>query len=120
MTPLVAAIDARHEHVYLQVFGAGRPHHRAAAHRPLREAVRAAHDRPGAHRRLGAALIAAAWPRPSRRRRWSTRRAPRHRLGRPARRRRRRAEAPPRPLYLRAPDAQPQDAAPAAAPMIGG
>ena len=41
-TPLVTAIDARHEHVYLQVFGSGGRTIIPPRVAPLREAVRAA------------------------------------------------------------------------------
>src|SRR5580693_2294869 len=40
--PVVAAIDARHAHVYLQVFGPGGRTHTAPRLSPLAEAVRAA------------------------------------------------------------------------------
>jgi tRNA threonylcarbamoyl adenosine modification protein YeaZ len=109
--PVVAAIDARHEHVYLQVFGPGGrtlvPPRVAA----LRDAVRAATTSRGP--RLvgtGATMLAAAWPAGERPPRLVERRgAPdidwvAH-LGAAV------AEdtAPPKPLYLRPPDAQPQD-----------
>src|SRR4051812_49196854 len=63
-TPLVAAIDARHEHVYLQVFGSGGRTIVAPRVAPLREAVRAAMT--GSARIVGsaAAPISAARPRP--------------------------------------------------------
>src|SRR5215813_2679 len=41
-SPIVATVDARHEHVYLQVFGAGGRTLVAPKIAPLREAVRAA------------------------------------------------------------------------------
>ena len=61
--PVVAAIDARHEQVYLQVFGPGGRTLVAPRIAPLREAVRAAANS-GAPRIVGTAaeLIAAAWP----------------------------------------------------------
>jgi tRNA threonylcarbamoyl adenosine modification protein YeaZ len=110
--PVVAAIDARHDHVYLQIFGpSGRtivPPRLA----PLREALRVAAT--GAPRLVGTAakILAAAWPQaekpPSA---VELRRAPDidwvARLGAAATD----TGAPPKPLYLRAPDAQPQDAA---------
>ncbi len=112
-TNVVAAIDARHEHVYLQVFGTGGRTLVAPRIAPLRDAVRAAHDRPGPHRRLGAPICS---PRPGPKTRTppllvEQRGAPDigwvARLGAAA------ADSygPPKPLYLRAPDAQPQDAA---------
>jgi tRNA threonylcarbamoyladenosine biosynthesis protein TsaB len=110
--PVVVAIDARHEHVYLQVFGAGG--HTLVTPRllPLREALRVASA--GAPRLTGnaAKLLVAAWPqgerppsaieqRPAPEIDWVAR------LGVAAED----TGVPPKPLYLRAPDAQPQDAA---------
>jgi len=111
-TTVVAAIDARHEHVYLQVFGPGGKTVVAPRIAPLREAVRAAMT--GSVRIVGsgAELIAAQWPKAE---------PPPdlvEQLGAPdigwiARLGAAAAEGhgPPKPLYLRAPDAQPQDAA---------
>ncbi len=109
---VVAAIDARHDNVYLQVFD---PNGRTVVPpriAPVREAVRAATT--GRVRIVGTAadLIAAAWPRaeppPAR---VEQRSAPDivwiARLGASAAD----GHGPPKPLYLRAPDAQPQDAA---------
>lgn len=111
--PVVAAIDARHDQLYIQVFGPGGRTLVAPRVAPLREAVRAAANS-GAPRLVGtgAAMIAAAWPPDERPPRavedlpapdidWVAQ------LG---------AAAPdtgesPKPLYLRPPDAQPQDAA---------
>ena len=109
--PVVAAIDARHEHLYLQVFGpAGRTvvPPRVVS---LRDALRAATTSRGP--RLvgtGAAMLARAWP--------ATERPPRSveqlnapdidwiaHLGAAAPE----AASPPKPLYLRPPDAQPQE-----------
>jgi tRNA threonylcarbamoyl adenosine modification protein YeaZ len=111
-TPLVAAIDARHEQVYLQVFGSGGRTIVPPRVAPLREAVRAAMT--GSARIVGsaAALIASAWPRlepppglVDQRDAcdigWIAR------LGAAAAD----PDGPPRPLYLRPPDAQPQDGA---------
>ncbi|MPZ57081.1 MAG: tRNA (adenosine(37)-N6)-threonylcarbamoyltransferase complex dimerization subunit type 1 TsaB [Rhizobiales bacterium] len=110
--PVVAAIDARHEHVYLQVFGPEGRTLVSARIAPLREAIRAAAT--GAARVTGTAaeLIAAAWPpgqpppalidaRACPDIDWVAR------LGAAASV----SQGPPRPLYLRAPDTQPQDAA---------
>lgn len=109
--PVVAAIDARHDQVYLQVFGPGGRTIVAPRLAPLREALRAATI--GAPRLVGTAaeLLAAAWP--------SAERPPTAveqrgapdidwvaRLGAAANE----TAAPPKPLYLRAPDAQPQNA----------
>jgi len=109
--PVVAAIDARREHLYLQVFGpAGRTvvPPRVVS---LRDALRAATTSRGP--RLvgtGAAMLARAWP--------ATERPPRSveqlnapdidwiaHLGAAAPE----AASPPKPLYLRPPDAQPQE-----------
>jgi tRNA threonylcarbamoyladenosine biosynthesis protein TsaB len=111
-TNVVAAIDARHDHVYLQVFGTGGRTLVSPRIATLRNAVRAAAASPARLIGSAAGLLAAAWPK-------GTdppllvdnRGAPDvswiARLGAAA------AEGygPPRPLYLRAPDAQPQDAA---------
>jgi tRNA threonylcarbamoyl adenosine modification protein YeaZ len=109
---VVAAIDARHDHIYLQVFGTGGRTLVPPRIATLRNAVRAATAGPARIIGSAAGLLAAAWPK-------GTdppllvdnRGAPDitwiARLGAAA------AEGygPPRPLYLRAPDAQPQDAA---------
>jgi tRNA threonylcarbamoyl adenosine modification protein YeaZ len=114
--PIVAAIDARHDHVYLQVFGPGGRTSVAPRISSVREAVRAAVRAAASGKpRLvgsGAAMLAAAWPQmetpPSL---IDAARAPDidwvARLGAAATD----TGAPPKPLYLRAPDAQPQDAA---------
>ena len=109
--PVVVAIDARHDQVYLQVFGPGGRTIVTPRLAPLREALRAAAI--GAPRLTGTAadLLAAAWP--------SAERPPSAvdqrgapdidwvaRLGAAASE----TGAAPKPLYLRAPDAQPQDA----------
>ena len=111
-TNVVAAIDARHDHVYIQVFGTGGRTLASPRLATLRDAVRAAITGPVRVVGSGANLLATAWPKgveppllvdnsgaPDVA--WIAR------LGAAA------AEAygPPRPLYLRAPDAQPQDAA---------
>jgi tRNA threonylcarbamoyl adenosine modification protein YeaZ len=110
--PVVVAIDARHDHVYLQVFGPGGRTLVTPRLAPLREALRVAAT--GAPRLTGSAanLLAAAWPAgepaPSL---VEQRQAPDiawvARLGAAALD----TGQPPKPLYLRAPDAQPQDAA---------
>jgi tRNA threonylcarbamoyladenosine biosynthesis protein TsaB len=110
--PVVVAIDARHGHVYLQVFGPGGRTIVAPRLAPLREALRASAT--GAPRLVGTAatMLAAAWPAGERPPTAIEQRAAPDidwvaRLGAAA------AEtaSPPKPLYLRAPDAQPQDAA---------
>ncbi len=110
--PVVVAIDARHDQVYLQVFGPGGRTIMTPRLAPLREALRAAAT--GAPRLVGTAagLLAAAWPAGERAPSLvDARRAPDidwvARLGAAADA----TGAPPKPLYLRAPDAQPQNAA---------
>jgi tRNA threonylcarbamoyladenosine biosynthesis protein TsaB len=109
---VVAVIDARHDHVYIQVFGTGGRTLVSPRAATLRDAIRSAITGPVRVVGSGANLLATAWPKgveppllvdnsgaPDVA--WIAR------LGAAA------AEAygPPRPLYLRAPDAQPQDAA---------
>jgi tRNA threonylcarbamoyladenosine biosynthesis protein TsaB len=109
---VVTAIDARHEHVYLQVFGPGGKTIVPPRIAPLREAVRAATASPARIVGSGADLIAAQWPKSGPLPMlveqldapdigWIAR------LGAAAAE----GHGPPKPLYLRAPDAQPQDAA---------
>jgi tRNA threonylcarbamoyl adenosine modification protein YeaZ len=110
--PVVSAIDARHDHVYLQVFGAGgltlvKP--RIAG---VDDAARASLGGPPRIVGTGAELLARAWPRGEKPPALvDDKRAPDiawvARLGAAA------ADTgvPPKPLYLRAPDAQPQEAA---------
>jgi tRNA threonylcarbamoyl adenosine modification protein YeaZ len=108
---VVAAVDARHNQVYLQVFGPEGRTLVSARLAALHDAIRAAVD---ARRVTGTAaqLIAAAWP-PNREALSvvDARTAPDidwvARLGAAASD----SQGPPKPLYLRAPDAQPQDAA---------
>lgn len=110
--PVVAAVDARHDHVYLQVFGSGGRTLVAPRVVSIREALRvAASDAP----RLtgnGAALLAKAWQAGERAPSAVTQReAPDITwvawLGAVANE----SAAPPKPLYLRPPDAQLQSAA---------
>ena len=109
--PVVVAIDARHDHVYLQVFGPGGRTLVAPRVAPLREALRVSST--GAPRITGTAAVklATLWPageRPPTK--VEQRSAPDinwvARLGAAA------ADTgtPPKPLYLRPPDAHPQDA----------
>ena len=109
---VAVAIDARHDHVYLQVFGPGGRTHVAPRIIGVRDAARAAAHGPTRIVGTGARMLAAAWP-----------------TGEPAPvvvedkrapdiiwvgRLAIASDAPtgaPKPLYLRAPDAQPQDAA---------
>jgi len=110
--PVTVAIDARHAHVYLQTFtAAGQPvaEPRVA---PVHDAIDEAIANGARIIGTGANLLAAAWPsdapppaqvlqRPAPEINWVAR------LGAAATEN----TAPPRPLYLRAPDARPQDAA---------
>lgn len=108
--PVVVAIDARHAHVYLQVFGAGGVTLVTPRLVPVRDALRACgSSRP---RLVGTAatLLASEWPvreRPPLQ--VEQRGAPDiewvAQLGAAAPE----TTEPPAPLYLRAPDAQPQD-----------
>ena len=117
---VVAAIDARHEHVYLQVFGPGGRTVVPPRIAPLTEAVRAATGGAGAHRRLRRRADRGAWPT-GRAAAGAGRAAgrARHRLDRAARRRRRRrARAAEAALSARARRAAAGRRAPAT-PMIG-
>jgi tRNA threonylcarbamoyladenosine biosynthesis protein TsaB len=112
LIPVVAAIDARHQHVYLQAFGLGGLTTIAARLAPLQDAVRAAAEAPA--RIVGSAALAvaaglsAADAAPVA---VDARAAPdiawvaRVGAALPA------GQSPPKPQYLRAPDAQPQNAA---------
>ncbi|HEU5273727.1 MAG TPA: tRNA (adenosine(37)-N6)-threonylcarbamoyltransferase complex dimerization subunit type 1 TsaB [Xanthobacteraceae bacterium] len=111
-TPLLAAIDARNEQVYMQLFGTGGRPLTQPRLAPLRDAVRAATSGPARIVGSAAAMLAAAWPaNESRPAVVDPARAPvidwvAH-LGAAAAQ----ALSLPKPLYLRAPDARPQDAA---------
>src|SRR5262245_25498620 len=59
---VVAAIDARHDHVYLQVFGSGGRTIVAPRIATTRDAVRAAMTAPARLVGSAASLMAAAWP----------------------------------------------------------
>jgi tRNA threonylcarbamoyl adenosine modification protein YeaZ len=110
--PVVAAIDARHDNVYLQVFGPRGRTLVAPKVASLREAVRAAQTHPARIVGSAAGLVAAAWPktepppatvdqRGAPDISWIARLAAAADEG----------HGSPKPLYLRAPDAKPQDAA---------
>ncbi len=110
-TPIAAAIDARHHHVYLQLFGAGGRTLIPPRVVPVREA---AHAAAAASARLvgsGAAMLASEWNNDKHPPLVDERRAADidwvARLGAAADT----DQAAPKPLYLRAPDAQPQSAA---------
>src|SRR5262245_32084346 len=107
--PVIVAIDARHDHVYLQVFGPGGRTVVAPRVTPLREALRVSTG--GAPRIIGTAAnkLAASWPSGERPPSAVEQRgAPRidwvARLGAAATD----TDTPPKPLYLRAPGARPQ------------
>jgi tRNA threonylcarbamoyladenosine biosynthesis protein TsaB len=111
-TNVVAVIDARHAHVYLQIFGRGGRTLVAPRIATLRDAVRLAVNGPARVVGSGAAMLAAAWPKEAEPPLLvDDRGAPEiawiARLGAAAAE----GHGPPKPLYLRAPDAQPQDAA---------
>ncbi len=109
--PVVAAIDARHDHIYLQVFGVGGRTLVAPRVADMREALRVATT--GAPRLIGTAanLLAASWPAQERPPSAVVQR-PAPDIGWVARLGAAAADTgvPPKPLYLRAPDAQPQGA----------
>jgi tRNA threonylcarbamoyl adenosine modification protein YeaZ len=109
---VVSVIDARHEHVYLQIFGSGGRTLVPPRIAPLREAVRASMTAPARIVGSAAELVAAGWSKSAQPPILVDQRAAPDigwiaRLGAAADD----AHAPPKPLYLRAPDAQPQDAA---------
>lgn len=109
---VVAVVDARHDHVYLQVFGPGGRTVVSPRVAPLREALQAAMTAPARIVGSAADLLAAAWPKKepppvlveqldSPDIGWVAR------LGAAAAE----GHGPPKPLYLRPPDAHPQDGA---------
>jgi tRNA threonylcarbamoyladenosine biosynthesis protein TsaB len=109
--PVITAIDARHGNLYLQMFGAGGRTLVAPRACGLRDAIRAVALGPARIVGSGAAMLAAHWPasvvpplvidaRPAPDVAWVAR------LGAAADP----LQAKPRPLYLRPPDAKPQDA----------
>jgi tRNA threonylcarbamoyladenosine biosynthesis protein TsaB len=110
--PIAAVIDARHDHVYMQIFGRGGRTLVAPRIASIHEAVRAAAVGPTRLVGSAASLLAAAWPSggpppklveesPAPDIKWVAR------LGVTAIE----GQGSPKPLYLRTPDAQPQDAA---------
>jgi tRNA threonylcarbamoyladenosine biosynthesis protein TsaB len=109
---VVPVIDARHGQVYMQVFGPGGRAVIAPRLAALREAVEAARSRaPALITGSAADLVAAEWPADDPRPQVVPAGAPEigwvARLGAAAQEDR----ALPKPLYLRPPDARPQDAA---------
>ncbi len=110
--PVVAAIDARHDHVYLEVFSIGGRVPVSARVVSIADALRLGTG--GAPRLVGnaAGILARAWPADERAPSSVEQRAAPDidwvaKLGADA------AEnaSPPKPLYLRAPDAKPQNGA---------
>jgi tRNA threonylcarbamoyl adenosine modification protein YeaZ len=111
-TAVAVAIDARHQHVYLQLFGPGGRTQVAPRIASLADAIRAICHSPVRIVGTGANMLAAAWPsREAPPLQVDEKRAPDivwvGRLGVAANEN----AGSPKPLYLRAPDAQPQDAA---------
>ena len=109
---VVPVIDARHGQVYMQVFGPGGRAVVAPRLAPLREAVEAARNRaPALITGSAAALVMTEWPADEPLPQAVGVNAPEigwvARLGAAAQEDR----ALPKPLYLRPPDARPQDAA---------
>ena len=108
--PVVAAVDARHDQVYFEAFGPGGRILVAPRLVPVRDAVRSA-SAAAVIVGSGAGILAAAWPDGSPLPAIATQAAPQiasiARLGAAADV----AHALPKPLYLRRPDARPQDAA---------
>jgi tRNA threonylcarbamoyladenosine biosynthesis protein TsaB len=110
--PVVAVIDARHDHIYLQIFGPGGRTLVTPRICSIPDAVRTIGKR--SPRIVGSAadLLMAAWPASEAPPLTVDQRADPDiewvaRLGAAVPE----GQAPPKPLYLRAPDAQPQDAA---------
>jgi tRNA threonylcarbamoyladenosine biosynthesis protein TsaB len=111
-TQVVAAIDARHEHIYLQVFGVTGRTLVGPRTATVRDAARAAMTAPARIIGSAAKKLAAAWPKGAEPPLLVEQRGAPDidwiaRLGAAAAE----AHGPPKPLYLRAPDAQPQNAA---------
>jgi tRNA threonylcarbamoyl adenosine modification protein YeaZ len=109
---VAVAIDARHQHVYLQVFGPGGRSMSTPRIASIADAVRAAAAGPVRIVGTGASMVANAWPaREPPPIEVDGKRAPDivwvGRLAVAATE----SASEPKPLYLRAPDAQPQDAA---------
>ena len=110
--PVIAAIDARHDHVYLQVFGPGGRTLTPPRLASLREAVEAAAAAPACIVGSAAQAVAAAMARDgiaaaAIEQRGAPDIAWVARMGAVVPE----GQSPPKPLYLRAPDAQPQNAA---------
>jgi tRNA threonylcarbamoyladenosine biosynthesis protein TsaB len=111
-TQVVAAIDARHDHIYLQVFGVNGRTLVGPRTATVRDAARAAMTAPARIIGSAAKKLAAAWPKGAEPPLLVEQRGAPDidwiaSLGAAAAE----AHGPPKPLYLRAPDAQPQNAA---------
>jgi tRNA threonylcarbamoyladenosine biosynthesis protein TsaB len=111
-TQVVAAIDARHDHIYLQVFGVNGRTLVGPRTATVRDAARAAMTAPARIIGSAAKKLAAAWAKGAEPLLLVEQRGAPDidwiaRLGAAAAE----AHGPPKPLYLRAPDAQPQNAA---------
>jgi tRNA threonylcarbamoyl adenosine modification protein YeaZ len=108
--PVVAAVDARHNHVYFEMFGAGGRVLVTPRFMPIGDAIRAATGA-AVIAGSGAGILAANWPEGTPLPAIETRGAASipaiARLAAAADA----ARALPKPLYLRRPDARPQDAA---------
>ena len=111
-TQVVATIDARHEHIYLQVFGVNGRTLVPPRMATVRDATRAAMTAPARIIGSGAKKVAAAWPKGAEPPLSVEQRGAPDiewiaRLGAAAPE----AHGAPKPLYLREPDARPQDGA---------
>src|SRR5262249_20664125 len=119
--PVVAAIDARHNNVYLQVFGPRGRTVVAPKVASLREAVRAAQTNPARIVRSAAPRAAGGGapsprPRPPPLRPAAPAHHPRARGPRPGRGG---GDGPPKPLFSARPRGNPRGRAPPVPPMIG-
>jgi tRNA threonylcarbamoyladenosine biosynthesis protein TsaB len=110
-SPVIAAIDARHGHVYLQVFAPGGRTLIAPRLAPLQDAVQAASDTAACIAGSAAQAVADNLPKTAPPTTIDARQAPDigwvAQIGAVAPE----TASPPKPQYLRAPDAQPQNAA---------
>jgi tRNA threonylcarbamoyladenosine biosynthesis protein TsaB len=108
--PVVAAVDARHDHVYFELFGPGGRVVVTPRLMPVGDAIRAATGA-AVIAGSGAGILAASWPEgtplPAIETQGAASIASIARLAAQADA----ARALPKPLYLRRPDARPQDAA---------
>jgi tRNA threonylcarbamoyladenosine biosynthesis protein TsaB len=110
--PVISVVDARHDHVYIQIFGPGGRTLVSPRILSIRDALRVSTSGTPRIVGTGAKILTEAWPSSaSAPILIDNRRAPDinwvARLGAAAQD----TGTPPKPMYLRAPDAQPQDAA---------